>query len=123
MNLSVILPLNTSKVRDFDDFFTKAISSISIQKIKPSELVIVHTNEDSLINYLESFDFGDLKGYPLKVEMESNQNGMEIKILIIATEINTKPIDDSVFQINTDGFSMMSYSEYMEKLKSMQGGR
>ena len=48
---------------------------------------------------------------------------MEIKILIIATEINTKQIDDSVFQINTDGFSMMSYSEYMEKLKSMQGGR
>ena len=70
-----------------------------------------------------SFDLGDLKGYPLKLEMESNQNGMEIKILIIATEINTKPIDDSVFQINTDGFSMMSYSEYMEKLKSMQGGR
>jgi hypothetical protein len=60
MNLSVILPINTSKVRDFDDFFKKAISSILIQKIRPNELVIVHTNEESLVTYLESFDFSDL---------------------------------------------------------------
>ena len=60
MNLSVILPINTSKVKDFDSFFKSAISSILIQKTKPNELIIVHTKEESLIEYLESFDFGEL---------------------------------------------------------------
>jgi len=60
MDLSVILPINTSKVRDFDTFFKNAITSISIQKTKPNELIIVHTKEESLVEYLESFDFGDL---------------------------------------------------------------
>lgn len=103
----------------------------SINKDKKENKIIVWVTDKINVNSTitkkisgkRSFDLGDLKGFPLKVEMESNQNGMEIKILIIATEINTKPIEDSVFQINTDGFSMMSYSEYMEKLKGMQGGR
>jgi hypothetical protein len=60
INLSVILPLNTTKVRDFDEFFRKAISSIVIQKVRPSELIIVHTSDETLVNYLNSFDFGDL---------------------------------------------------------------
>ena len=103
----------------------------SINKDKKENKIIVWVTDKINVNTAltkkisgkRSFDMGDLKGYPLKIEMESNQNGMDIKILIIATEINTSLIQDSVFQINTDGFSMMSYSEYIEKLKSMQGGR
>lgn len=59
-NLSVILPLHSSKVKDFDDFFKKAILSISTQKVLPKELVIVHTDEESLVDYLNSFNFENL---------------------------------------------------------------
>jgi len=59
-DVSVILPIKSSGAIDFKDYFTKCIESIKIQKTKINELVIVHTNETSLIEYLNSFDFGDL---------------------------------------------------------------
>ena len=40
-NISVILPLHSSKIRDFDEFFKKAITSITTQKVLPKEVVIV----------------------------------------------------------------------------------
>jgi hypothetical protein len=68
-------------------------------------------------------DLSELKGYPLAMEMSMNQNGMEMKIIMTATEILTSPIDDSVFAINTDGYKMMTYKEMIEKQKMMmQGG-
>lgn len=60
-DVSVILPIKSSKARDFNEYFTKAIESLKIQNTKINELVIVHTNETSLVEYLETFDFSDLK--------------------------------------------------------------
>lgn len=60
LDVSVILPIKSSKAKDFDEYFKKAIESLKIQKVGINELVIVHTNETSLVEYLESFDFGDL---------------------------------------------------------------
>lgn len=68
-------------------------------------------------------DFGDLKGYPLEIEMNTNQNGMEMKILISATEVNMAPVDDSVFNVSTEGYTMMSLKDFMAKSKAMQGGK
>jgi hypothetical protein len=59
-NISVILPLGTSKVKDFNDFFKKSIESISNQQIKPNEVVIVHSDEKELISYLNDYDFSGL---------------------------------------------------------------
>ena len=59
-DVSVILPIKSSGAIDFKDYFTKCIESIKNQKTKINELVIVHTNETSLIEYLNSFDFGDI---------------------------------------------------------------
>ena len=59
-SLSVILPIKSSKARDFDEYFEKAINSLKNQQIEFEELVIVHTQEDSLISFLESYDFGTL---------------------------------------------------------------
>jgi len=59
-NISVILPLHSSKIRDFDEFFNKAITSITTQKVLPKEVVIVHTDEESLVGYLNSFNFENL---------------------------------------------------------------
>ena len=59
-NVSVILPIKSSKTLNFDDYFNKAIQSIKNQKLGINELVIVHTNETSLVEYLNSYDFGDI---------------------------------------------------------------
>jgi len=66
--LSVILPLKTSVVRDFDEFFKKSIESLTIQDILPTELIIVHSEEESLINYLNNFDFGSLNVNKIKFD-------------------------------------------------------
>ena len=44
LNLSVILPIKSAKVKDFDELFDKAITSLKTQKIPFNELVIVHTD-------------------------------------------------------------------------------
>jgi hypothetical protein len=63
-------------------------------------------------------DLGDLKGYPLEMEMSQSQQGMDMKILITATEVLTTPIDDATFTVSTDGYKMMSYKEMQEKMKA-----
>jgi len=59
-DVSVILPIKSSSAIDFNDYFTKCIESIKNQKVKINELVIVHGNDTNLVEYLKSFDFGDL---------------------------------------------------------------
>jgi hypothetical protein len=65
-------------------------------------------------------DFGDLKGYPLEIEMNQSANGQDMKIMISATEVSTTNIDDSAFTVNTDGYKMITYKEYMDKIKAAQ---
>lgn len=60
IDISVILPIKSSKVKDFEEFFEKAIQSIREQELVPSEVVVVPTTEESLNSFLESFDFGEL---------------------------------------------------------------
>ena len=59
-DVSVILPIKSSKTLNFEEYFGKAIESIKTQKLLVNELIIVHTNETSLTEFLDSFDFGGL---------------------------------------------------------------
>ena len=59
-DVSVILPLSTSKHKDFDTFFERCIKSLQIQQVHINELVIVHTDEYSLKDFLGKFDFSGL---------------------------------------------------------------
>jgi hypothetical protein len=59
-NVSVILPIKSSKAKDFNEYFNKAITSLKNQQTTINELVIVHTTEDSLTEFLKSYDFGDI---------------------------------------------------------------
>ncbi|MEO6305044.1 MAG: hypothetical protein ABIP51_17940 [Bacteroidia bacterium] len=70
-----------------------------------------------------SMDFGDLKGYPLEIEMSTSQQGMDMKILITATEVSTAPIDDAIFTVSTDGYKMISYKEMQDKMKAAKEGK
>lgn len=67
-------------------------------------------------------DFGELKGYPLQIEMTQNQNGSEMKIVISATDVSTSAIEDSVFKLDTEGYNMMTYKQYKEQMKMMRKG-
>jgi hypothetical protein len=60
LSLSIILPIKSSKVKDFEDYFNKAIESIKNQQVGIEELVIIHTPEESLVSHLNGYDFGEL---------------------------------------------------------------
>ena len=72
LSLSVILPIKSSKAKDFDEYFEKAISSLKNQQTKFEELVIIHTQEESLIDILNGYDFGDLNVTKLLWDKEPN---------------------------------------------------
>lgn len=71
-NISVILPVSTTKVRDFEMHFKKAIDSLRSQIVKSSELVIVHSEEESLVNFLENFDFSEINVKKIKFTEKPN---------------------------------------------------
>jgi glycosyltransferase involved in cell wall biosynthesis len=59
-DVSVILPIKSTSSNDFLSFFEKAINSLKEQKTQVNELVIVHCDETSLIELLDTYDFGDI---------------------------------------------------------------
>lgn len=72
LDLSVILPIKSSKFFQFEEYFTKAITSIKEQDVQPKELIIVHTQEQDLINHINDFDFGDLNVKKIEWTNEPN---------------------------------------------------
>lgn len=72
VNVSVILPIKSSKTKDFEEYFGKAIKSLQNQIEQVNELVIVSTNESSLIEFLESYDFGELNVKKLTWDRDPN---------------------------------------------------
>lgn len=60
LNVSVILPINSSKSKNFEEFFGSCIKSVQNQTTPVDELVIVHSDEESLKGILHSFDFSGL---------------------------------------------------------------
>ena len=60
LSLSIILPIKSSKSKDFNEYFEKAITSIKSQSVDVEELIIVHTVEESLISFLNEYDFETL---------------------------------------------------------------
>jgi hypothetical protein len=58
--VSVILPLSSSKHKDFDELYDKAIKSLLIQSVGIEELVIVHTDEETLKNKISNYDYSGL---------------------------------------------------------------
>jgi hypothetical protein len=71
----------------------------------------------------KAMDWGDVKGYPLLIEMKMGFQGQSMKVIITTTEISTKPVDDSVFKLNTEGYTMLTYTEAMNKMKALAGDR
>lgn len=72
LSLSVILPIKSAKAKDFDEYFNRAIQSILNQSVGIEELLIVHTQEETLVNLLNSYDFSGLTVNKLEWKEEPN---------------------------------------------------
>jgi len=72
LSLSVILPIKSAKAKDFDELFGKAINSLKEQKVDFEELVIVHTQEETLISVLDNYDFGNINVTKVLWDKEPN---------------------------------------------------
>ena len=72
LSLSVILPIKSAKAKDFTEYFEKAITSLKNQQIVFEELVIVHTKEQSLVEIIDTYDFGELNVTKLLWDKEFN---------------------------------------------------
>jgi hypothetical protein len=59
-DVSVILPIKSAKALNFAEYFEKAIKSLVEQKTQINELIIVHSDETSLVEFLDSYDFSSL---------------------------------------------------------------
>lgn len=60
LDLSVILPIKSAVIRDFDEMFDRCILSLKAQKVQFKDLIIVHTLEEQLVNKLNSYNFDEL---------------------------------------------------------------
>ena len=54
--ISVILPIKSARTAFFDDYFKKCIESVKVQKEKVDELLIVHTKETALTEFIKFFN-------------------------------------------------------------------
>lgn len=72
LSLSVILPIKSSKAKDFSTYFEKAIKSLKNQQVEFNDLIIVHSKEDTLVNFLNEFDFEGLTVKKIVWEGEPN---------------------------------------------------
>ena len=71
-DVSVILPIKSAVPLNFDELFGKCIESLKTQKLPINELIIVHTDETQLVQFLNSFDFGNLNVKKCLWEKEPN---------------------------------------------------
>lgn len=97
LDLSVILPIKSAVVRDFDEMFDRCILSLKSQKVGFNDLIIVHTLEEQLVNKLNSYDFGDIK--TVLVPFEGTPNYQE-QVNLGVKNSNSKWV--SLFEIDDE---------------------
>lgn len=70
--VSIVLPIKSSLVRDFAEYFDKSIKSIQNQSVQPEELVIIYCNEEGLKKHLDEYDFGTINVKKIVWDKEPN---------------------------------------------------
>jgi hypothetical protein len=60
LNVSVILPVESYKHKNFEEQFNSAIQSIHNQTVAVNELVLVHSDEEALTSFVNNYDFSGL---------------------------------------------------------------
>jgi glycosyltransferase involved in cell wall biosynthesis len=74
--ITVIVPIHKLE----KDYLTKCIESIKNQKVKPHEVLFVTSNEKEISEFLNNYDFGDIKGITKVFENETGKYDFQSQI-------------------------------------------
>ena len=95
-NISVIIPIHT--VIDLDKYLPKSLESVTKNTVQPDEILIVRCACPEVTEFLNSYDFGDIKN----------------KIRIVETK-KTKEfahmVNSAVEEVKTDYFSILEFDD------------
>lgn len=75
-NITVILPVHKLE----EELLVGCIKSVEQQKVKPTEFLIVTSDDKELIQFLDSYDFGDLEDITRVVENETKDYGFQSQL-------------------------------------------
>jgi glycosyltransferase involved in cell wall biosynthesis len=75
-NITVIVPVHKLE----ENYLVGCIESIKGQKVKPYEVLFVTSNDEDLKNYLNSYDFGDIKDVTKVLENETGNYDFQSQI-------------------------------------------
>jgi cellulose synthase/poly-beta-1,6-N-acetylglucosamine synthase-like glycosyltransferase len=75
-NITVIVPIHKLE----KDYLVGCIESIKNQKVKPYEVLFVTSNDEEVKNYLNEYDFGDIKDVTKIIENETGNYDFQSQI-------------------------------------------
>jgi glycosyltransferase involved in cell wall biosynthesis len=75
-NITVIVPIHKLE----KDYLVGCIESIKNQKVKPYEVLFVTSNDEEVKNYLNNYDFGDIKDITKVIENETGNYDFQSQI-------------------------------------------
>jgi glycosyltransferase involved in cell wall biosynthesis len=75
-NITVIVPIHKLE----KDYLVGCIESIKNQKVKPYEVLFVTSNDEEVKNYLNDYDFGDIKDITKVIENETGNYDFQSQI-------------------------------------------
>lgn len=118
LNVSVVLPVESTKHKNFDELFNKAIQSIVFQEREIDELVLVHTDEEHLVNYLNDFDFSGLTVNKVLNEGQSDfQSQVNLGVLASKTDwVSILEFDDEFSKV-----WFKNVERYMNAYENVEG--
>lgn len=94
--ISVVLPIKSGKSKLFDEYFEKCMLSVLAQGENVNELVIVHTDETLLVDFLDKFDF----------------SGLTVNRVLWTEEPNfCSQVNEGVKQANSEWVSLLEFDD------------
>lgn len=75
-NITVIVPIHKLE----ENYLVGCIESIKNQKVKPYEVLFVTSNDEEVKNYLNDYDFGDIKDITKVIENETGNYDFQSQI-------------------------------------------
>jgi hypothetical protein len=99
------------------DCIKATISGLGTEEMPMKFTMYISKDIQASHKMIQGMDKLELEGFPLEYIMESDQMSMTYE----ATEVS-KEVDNSIFDINTSGYTKMTWKEFMDQMGSMGGG-
>ena len=118
LNVSVILPINSSKIKNFQQYFDSCILSIKKQTTEIDELVLVHSDEESLKSIVENYDYSGLT-----VNLVENKGEVDYASQVNLGVKNAKNELISLLEVDDEYASIWfkNVKRYMESYPNVSG--